>query len=229
MWIYAKDLLTLYLASKKFGHIFCGATEPIFMLTDNKSVTRLFQTKVMPTPLWNACDFVLHFILVIAHTPGKTNTVAVSSSRLEADANEKIVLNIREDIPTRHREVYIQSTGISLGKPVFNTVDDLTEVPEQKIWQRKAEIRNTAPSQPPAITISAYSHIDLPKGRSIIDMAYLKKPSKILIEQDFHPKLQGFKRKLLGLPFEIQVTKNEARWKHYSRKRKRIILKADIL
>ena len=59
MSIYAKEVSAIYMAFKEFGHIFWGATKPVIIMTDSKSVTRFFQTKMIPRPLWNACDFVL--------------------------------------------------------------------------------------------------------------------------------------------------------------------------
>ena len=99
MSIYAKELLAIYMAFKEFGHIFWGATKPVIIMTDSKSVTRFFQTNMIPPPLWNACDFVLQFNSTIAHIPGKTNIAADFLSRLEMDPNEKIILKIREDNP----------------------------------------------------------------------------------------------------------------------------------
>ena len=62
-------------------------------MTDSKSVTRFFQTKMIPPPLWNACDFVLQINFTIAHIPGKMNTAAVFLSRLEMDPIEKKIKN----------------------------------------------------------------------------------------------------------------------------------------
>ena len=76
MSIYAKEFLAIYLAFKDFGHIFCGATKPVIIKTDSKSVSRFFQTKIVPTHLWNACVFVLQFNFTIAHIPDKMNTAA---------------------------------------------------------------------------------------------------------------------------------------------------------
>ena len=45
MSIYAKEFLAIYMAFKEFGHIFWGATKPVIIMTDSKSVTRFFQTK----------------------------------------------------------------------------------------------------------------------------------------------------------------------------------------
>ena len=61
---------------KKFGRIFWGAAKPVIIMADNKSVTRFFQTKMIPPPIWNACDFLLQFNFTIAHIPGKMNTAA---------------------------------------------------------------------------------------------------------------------------------------------------------
>ena len=87
--IYAKEFLAIYMAFKEFGHIFWGATKPVSIMTDSKSVTRFFQTKMIPPPLWNACDFVLQFSFTIAHIPRNMNTAADSLSRLEMDPNGK--------------------------------------------------------------------------------------------------------------------------------------------
>ena len=76
MSIYAKEFLAICYAFNEFGHIFWGTPQPVTILTDNKSVTRFFQTKIIPPPLWNACDFVIQFNFVIAHFPGKNNTAA---------------------------------------------------------------------------------------------------------------------------------------------------------
>ena len=50
MSIYAKEFLAIYMAFKEFGHIFWGATKPVIIMTDSKSVTRFFQTKMTPHP-----------------------------------------------------------------------------------------------------------------------------------------------------------------------------------
>ena len=58
------------------GHTFCGTPNATNILTDNKSVTRLFYSKITPPPLWNACDILIQFNFIIAHIPGKNNTAA---------------------------------------------------------------------------------------------------------------------------------------------------------
>ena len=51
MSIYSKEFLAIYYAFKEFGHFFWGTPQPVNILTDNKSVTRFFQTKIIPPPL----------------------------------------------------------------------------------------------------------------------------------------------------------------------------------
>ena len=198
-------------------------------MTDSKSVTGFFHTKMIPPPLWNACDFVLQFNFNIAHIPGKMNTAADFLSRLEMDPNKKVLLKIREDIPTKPIEVNIESTGIAQEEPVFSDPTDHQETTEKELWKRKEEVRNTIPNEPPVITVSCYYAKDLHKGTTIVNIAQLTKPSRILIEQDSDPTLLNFKREMLGLPFDEQILLNDARYMHFSRNKNRFIIKDDIL
>ena len=56
MSTYSKEFLAIYMAILEFAHILWETTKPTFVLTDNKSVTRFFQTKAIPPALWIACD-----------------------------------------------------------------------------------------------------------------------------------------------------------------------------
>ena len=76
MSTYTKEFLAIYMAFLEFAHISWEATKPTIVLTDNKSVTRFFQTKAIPTSWWNACDYVLQFNFKIAHIAGSVNTAA---------------------------------------------------------------------------------------------------------------------------------------------------------
>ena len=90
MSIYSKELSAFYMAFLEFAHILWEATKPTIVLTDNKSVTRFFQTKAIPPSLWNACDYVLQFNFEIAHIAGSVNTAADFLSRLELKVTERI-------------------------------------------------------------------------------------------------------------------------------------------
>ena len=124
MSIYAKEFLAIYYAFKEFGHIFWGTAKPVIILTDDKSVTRFFQTKIIPPPLWNACDFVIQFNFTIPHIAGKKNTAADYLPRMEMDPTEKLVLKIRADVEPQPIEVNVQSAGVSEEEQVFFTEDD---------------------------------------------------------------------------------------------------------
>ena len=87
--IYSKEFLTLYMAFLDFAHVLWEETKPAIVLTDNKSVTRFFQTKAIPPSLWDACDYVLHFSFKIAHIVGSVNTAADFLSRLERKEKSK--------------------------------------------------------------------------------------------------------------------------------------------
>ena len=226
--IYAKEFSANYMALKEFGHIFWGATKPVIIVTDSKSVTRIFQTKKIPPPLWNTCDFVLQFDFTIAHIPGKMNTAADFLSRLEMDPNENFFFKIREDFPTKPIEVNIDITGIAQEEPVFVDTTDQEQTTKKELWTCREEARNAIPNDPPVITVSCYYANDVHKDTTIVNKAQLTKPSRILIEQDSDPTLLNFKREMLALTFDEQTLLNDVRYMHYSRNKKRIIIKDDI-
>ena len=70
---------------------------------------------------------------------------------------------------------------------------------------------------------------DLHKDTTIVNIAQLTKPSGIPFEQDSDPTLLNFKREMLRLPFDEQTLLNDARYMHYSRNKKRIIIEDDKL
>ena len=75
---------------------------------------------------------------------------------------------------------------------------------KKKLWCRNEEAQNAIPNDPPVITVSIYYANDVQKDTTIVNIAQLTKPSRILIEQDSDPTLLNFKRELLGLPFDEQ-------------------------
>ena len=153
MSIYAKEFLAIYYAFKEFGQIFWGTPRPVIILTDNKSVTRFFQTKIIPPPLCNACDFVTQFNFTIAHIPGKNNTAADYLSRMEMDPTEKLVLKIRADVETQPIEVNVQSAGVSEEEQIFFTEED--NETEEQIWERKRQSKTGLKVAETAIQIDA--------------------------------------------------------------------------
>ena len=132
------------MALLEFSHILWEAAKPTIVLTDNKSVTRFFQTKAIPPALWNACDFVLQFNFKIAHIAGSVNTAADFISRLELKTTEKIRLKIREDIQTTHIEVTTSSSDVADEEQFFFTHADDTNESEEQTLQRKEQSRQNA-------------------------------------------------------------------------------------
>ncbi len=70
---YVKEISRVYFAFSTFRHIVWGNKHLILILTDNKSLTRFFQTKHLPPSLWNHIDFILQFNFIIGHIPGRSN------------------------------------------------------------------------------------------------------------------------------------------------------------
>ena len=229
MSIYAKETSAFHLDFKKFGQIFWGATKSVIIMTDSKSVTRFFPTKMIPPLLWIACGFVLQFNFTLAHNPGKMNTAADYLSRLEKDPNVKFLQKSRKDIFTKRIEVNIESRGSAKEKPVFFDTTDHYETTAKELWKRRQEKRNAIPSEPPVITLSSYHANDVHKDTTYVNKIQITKPSGILIEQMFDPTLLNFKREMLGLLLDEQILINDARYMQYSRNKKRTIFKDDIL
>ena len=80
MSIYAKEFLAIFLT---FRHIICGTLKLVIILTDNESVTGLFQTMIIPSSgmlvtMLSSSTSPLRIFLAIT-----TNTAADFLSRLE--------------------------------------------------------------------------------------------------------------------------------------------------
>ena len=105
MSIYCKEFLAIYHAFLEYSHILWETTLPTLVMTDNRSVTRFFQTKAIPPTLWNACDYVLQFNFHIMHVAGTQNTAADFLSTIDLNPKERVELKIREDITIRPIQV----------------------------------------------------------------------------------------------------------------------------
>ena len=211
--------------AKEFGHIFWGAPKPVIILTDNKAVTRLFQTKIIPPALWNACDYVIQFNFVIAHIPGAQNAAADYLSRLEADPKYKLVMKIREDVQTLPIEINVQSAGVTQEEQIFYTNDD--DETEEQYWARKEAIRKNSITDEPTVTIQTLS-TNLVKQHTDIQVQ-LRKTNQIIIEQSKDAVLQQLKAKLLHEEYSENLLHQDARNRHYANNLDRIVLKDEIL
>ena len=131
--IYSKEFLAISMAFLKFAHILWETSKPAIVLTDNKSVTRLFQTKAIPPSLWNASDYVLQFNFKIAHIAGSINAAPDFLSRLELKVMEKNHLKIREDIQTTPIEVSTSSSDVADEEQFFFTQTNGHDATEEQI------------------------------------------------------------------------------------------------
>ena len=107
-------------------------------MTDKKAVTRFFQIKMIPPPLWNACDFVLQISFTVEHIASKMSTAADFLCRLETNPNEKNIFRIRKDVPTQPIEANIESTRIAQEDQVSFHTDDI-DLPSKNSygWRNK--------------------------------------------------------------------------------------------
>ena len=103
--IYYKELLALYYALDYFSHYIWGSSKQVIILTDNKSLTQFFQSKVIQPSLWNCLDRILAFNIVIAHTPGRANYAADFLSRMENDKTATMSLKLTNRIPVKEIEI----------------------------------------------------------------------------------------------------------------------------
>ena len=234
MSIYSKEFLAIYMAILEFAHILWEATKPTIVLTDNKSVTRFFQTKAIPPALWNACDYVLQFNFKIAHIAGSVNTAADFLSRLELKVTEKICLKIREDIQTTPIEVTTSSSDVADEEHIFFTHADDAKESEEQTLERKEQSRQNAKQwaaneKLPALKMSVKEFTETDGNTTSYSMSSIKATARIRVEQDVDFVLKNLKLKILGQPFDEVLIMTDSRYKHYKTNEDRIILKDGLL
>ena len=209
----------------------------MIILTDNKSVTRFFQTKIIPPTQWNACDYFTQFNFTIAQIPGKNNTAADYLSRLEISPKEKLILRIREDIPTTPIELHVQSAGVSEEEQIFYTeVDDETE---EQILQRKKDATAHPSNQLPDISFEKFTthKSDYHKLSTLQKLSYT---NSLAVEQNNNLQLR-LKRILNGKLFKMERIKilkenysetilvQDTRYQHYCRQMDRLSVIDEII
>ena len=216
------------------AHILWETSKPTVVLTDNKSVTRFFQTKAIPPSLWNACDYVLQFNFKIAHIAGSVNTAAGFLSRLELKVTEKIHLKTREDVQTTHIEVSTSSSEVGDEEQFFFTQPDSQDETEEQILQRKEKSQKKAAewivnqklsSLKPSI--KKFTKID--GNTTSYSINGIKASARIRVEQDADLVLKNLKLKILGQPHDDVLLATDRRYKHYKANEDRIILKDGLL
>ena len=208
------------MAFLEFAHILWETTKPTIVLTDNKSVTRFFQTKAIPPSLWNARDYVLQFNFKIAHIAGSVNTAADFLSRLEIKLTERIRLKIREDVQITPIEVTTSSLEVADEEQFFFTHTDDQGETEEQILQRKVQsqekaaewVANQEPSSKKP-SIKEFTKID--GNNTACSFHGMKANARIRVEQDADLVLKSLKLKILGQPHDVVLLTADRRFKHY--------------
>ena len=245
MSIYAKEFLAIYFAFMEYSHILWESTKPVVVLTDNKSMTRFFQTKNIPPALSNACDFVLPFRFTIAHVRGKMNTAADFLSRPDFHPKDKVHLTIMDDIRTTPIQVNIQSSDVA-EEQFFFMPDDDTETEEQ-FWERKLRAckKFTSGDKPPPPTSETTTETTTSNQEVTIFQTevLVTRTSPETTNEDNDPLktirhftptsqdeiLRNYTPRLLKGPYNEQLLASDARAARYIAHDRRIILKDGLL
>ena len=232
--IYSKEFLAIYMAFLEFAHSLWEATKPTIFLTDNKSVTRFFQTKAIPPSLWNACDYVLQFNFNLAHIAGSVNTAADFFSRLELKVTERIRLKIREDVPTTPIEVTTSSSDVADEEQFFFTQTDDQDETEEQTLQRKEQSRKKAAEwvvnqEPSSLKPSIDEFTKIDGNTTSYYLHGIKAIARKRAEQDAHLILKNLKLKILGQRNDDVLLTTDSQFKHYKANEDRIILKDGLM
>ena len=182
MSIYCREFLPIYHAFLEYSHILWEATLPTLVITDNRSVTRFFQTKAILPTLWNACDYVLQFNFHIMHVAGAQNTAADFLSHIEL--NPKDELKIREDITIRPIQVNLHSTDVADEEQLFFLPDETIET-EEEILLRKEQTRQNAHDEAPTkLKMVIQETIPIPINKASYTFGAIEEDARIRTEQD---------------------------------------------
>ena len=219
------------MAYLEFAHILWEARKPTNVSTDNKSVTRFFQTKAIPPSLWNACDYVLQLSFKIADIAGSVNKANDFLSRLELKVTERIRLKIREDVQTTPIQV---TTTSSDEEQFFFTQTDAQNETEEQILQRKEHSREKAAQwavnqEPPSMKPSIKEVTKIDGNTTSYSLHGIKANAQIRLEQDADLVLKNPKLKILGQSHDDVLLTTDRRYKNYEAIEDCIILKDGLL
>ena len=174
-------------------------------MTDSQSVKPFFPCKMVPSPSWNASDFVLQLNFNKAHFPGKKDTTPDFLTRSETDPSGEFFPNIEKEVPTQANEVNIESTGKSQEDNFFFFhTDEVGLLSKEQLWQHKKEKRKVVHTELHFITVS-HRHKNYKNTNALMhNMEPFNKVPRILIEQDTDSVLFSFKKKP-GLHFDEEI------------------------
>ena len=229
--IHSKDDLAIYVAVLEFAPFLWEATKPTIVLTDNKSVTRFFQTKAFPPALWNAIDYVLQFLFKITHNAGAVNIATDFLSRMKLKVTEKIILKIREDIQTTPIEVTTPSSDVADEEqcsftPTDNKEESKKQTLELKQQSRKNAKKWVANEETSSLKTSVKKFTKMDGNTTSYSMNISKANVLMRVEQDVNLVLKKIKLKILGQPHDKILLTTDSRYKLYRTNEDSIIFKA---
>ena len=222
------------MAFLEIAHILWETSKRSIVLTENKSVTRFFQTKAIPPSLWNACDYVLQFNFKKAYITGSVNTAADFLSRMELKVTEKIHLKIREVVQTTPIEVSTSSSDVADEEQFFITQIDSQDETEERILQRKEQSQKKAAEwvvnqEPRSMKPSIKEFTKFDGNTTSYSINGIKASALIRVEQDADLVLKNLKLKIFGQPHDDVLLATDRRFKPYKANEDRIILKDGLL
>ena len=142
--MYTKKFPAMHFAFDEFALILWGVKKPIIVMTDNKALTRFFQSKRIPPKLWNYCDQALQFDFVSAHVPGVENPGADYLSRLDINPRCRIHLKLNDEFPVYKVEIDLASKTPKQDDDEAEYIPEEDDVPD-----------NTTPQNPTMQTLLA--------------------------------------------------------------------------
>ena len=229
MSIYCKEFLPIYHAFLEHSHIMWETTLPTLVMTDNRSVTRFFQTKMIPPTLWNACDHVLQFNFHIMHVAGTQNTAADFLSRIDINPMERVELKIRNDITTQPIQVNLQSTNVADEEQLFFLPEETIQTEEEILLQKEQAKQNARDEETTKIKLSIKETTPIPINKASYTFGAIKEDARIRIEQDSDLVFKAIKRELIWEEYDKHLLQTGPKAKRILVHENRLIVKDGIL
>ena len=124
--VYYKQFLALYFTLDHFAHFIWGATKPVLVLIDNRSLTQCFQSKSIHPSLWNCLERVFSFNVLLAHIPGKANSAADFLSRMQTNPNLTLQIKLTDHVPIREIEIEKEAKSPNVSLSNINEIARLS-------------------------------------------------------------------------------------------------------
>ena len=228
MSIYCKEFLAIYHAFLEYSHILWETTLPTLVMTDNRSVTRFFQTKAIPPTLWNACDYVLQFNFHKMQVAGTQNTAADFLSRIDLNPKERVELKIREDITIRPIQVNLQSTDVADEEQLFFLPDETIETEEEILLQKEQARQNARDEETTKIKLAIKETTPIPINKASYTFGAIKEDARIRVEQDSNLTFKAIKRKQICEEYDKHLLQTDPTAKRLLVHESRLIVKDGI-